>query len=128
MVNNLQETNRLEYSKELHWVDSPSVFWDMDAVIYIAILSLLIWGIVRLVQKKKGSEKIRFIDYCAKYLYTAYLPLFILFAVPLLMSGQYYILSNIIISLLPLVYGVILQLLFILIRKMRAKNELKRNG
>lgn len=106
--------NNLEYNKEYHFIDSPSVFWDLDTLIYLAILSLIIWGTIRLFGKIKDARSMTYPEYCARFLYTAYIPIFLFYFIPLLISGMF-IPSNFIISFLPLVYGGIIQLIFHLV-------------
>lgn len=112
----------LVYTKENHFIDSPSVFWDLDSFVYIFVLALIIFGIVRLVQKKKGADKISFVHFLAKYMIVCALPVFVLFLVQLLMSGVF-IPTNWIITFLPLVYGIIIQLIFFAIYKFSSKNK-----
>ena len=110
--------NELEYRKSNHYIDSPSVFWDLDSLIYIVALGLIIWGIIRLVSRIRNSRKMSFAEYISKYFYSAYVPIFLLFFVQLLISGVF-IPTNIIICVLPLVYGLIIQIIFLIVRKIR---------
>ena len=108
----------MNYDKPYHYIDSISVFLDLDTVIYIFVLALIIWGIIRLVQKVGKKQGMSFLCFLAKYLYAAYVPVFVFYMVQLIMSHQY-IVTNIIISCLPIVYGVIFQLIFKVIRNRR---------
>lgn len=119
--------NNLDYNKPYHYIDSPSVLLDLDAVVYILLLALVIWWIVRTLQKIKNKEKISFGDFCATYLYVSYVPWFILFMTQMIISGRY-LATNIIISVLPLPYGVLMQLVFKGIIKIYNKRRNIKNG
>ncbi len=110
--------NPEDYGKPFHYLLSPSTFLDLDSFVYIVVLALLVFGIVRLVAKCKGRKGISFIDFFAKYMFACSIPVFLLFFVQLAMSGQW-VVTNIIITCLPLVYGLIIQLIFMLIKKLK---------
>lgn len=114
--------SNLVYDKPYHYIDSISVFLDMDTPIYTFVLALIIWGIIRLVCKLKGKRGMSFLEFLARYLYTAYVPVFLFYLVSLIIS-QKFITTNIIITFLPLVYGVILQAIFIWIKRIRDKKK-----
>ena len=82
----------------------------------------IVFGIARLVAKCKGRKGIHFIDFFAKYMFVCSVPVFLLFFVQLAMSGQW-VMTNIIIACLPLLYGLIIQLIFMLIKKKITKEK-----
>ena len=108
--------NPEEYGKPFHYLLSSSTFLDLDSFVYIVVLTLIVFGIARLVAKCKGRKGIHFIDFFAKYIFVCSVPVFLLFFVQLAMSGQW-VMTNIIIACLPLLYGLIIQLIFMLIKK-----------
>lgn len=107
-----------EYSKPFHYLLSPATYLDLDSFVYIVVLALLVFAIVRLVAKCKGRKGISFVNFFAKYMLVCAAPVFLLFFVQLAMSGQWSV-SNAIICFLPLLYGLILQLIFKLIQKLK---------
>lgn len=120
--------DELVYDKKYHFIDSVSVWLDLDSLIYIAVSLLLIWGIANLVMKIKKKPSLNILKFMARYMILCSLPIFILFGVQLLMSGMYYIVSNVIITFLPLLYGAIIQLICVLVckhqqRKLNEKGE-----
>ena len=119
--------NEMTYNKQYHYIDSISVLLDLDTVIYIFVLALIIWGIIRLVLRIKKKQEMRFLDYLGKYFYSAYIPVFIFYSIQLIMSHQY-IATNIIINFLPVVYGVVLQLIFRTICNGRKRKTIKSSG
>ena len=90
--------NELVYDKKYHYWDSVSVFLDIDSLIYILMLMMIFWGISRI----KNKEKISIVDFISKYMINSSIPIYLLFAVQLKMSGMY-IKNNIIVTFLPLV-------------------------
>lgn len=111
------------YGKPFHYLLSPSVFLDLDSFVYIVILSLIVFAVVRIVQKVKGKKGTSVLDFYAKYMIVCSVPVFLLFFVQLAMSGQWTA-NNVIISILPLLYGLLIQLIFMLVRKLvRKKNS-----
>ncbi len=113
--------NELVYDKKYHYWDSVSVFLDIDSLIYILVMMMIFWGITRIICRVKKKEKISVFDFIRKYMIISAIPIFLLFAVSLIMSGLY-IRNNIIIAFLPLVYGVIIQVIFMIIGKIK-KNK-----
>lgn len=111
--------NETIYNKPYHYIGSPSVFWDLDSLVYIVVLGLIIWGIIRLVGKIRHGRKMSILEYGAKWFFTAYVPVFLLFFISLMMSGNF-IATNLIISFLPLVYGIIIQVVLLIVKKVRS--------
>jgi len=110
--------NELVYDKKYHYWDSISVFLDIDSLIYMLVSIMIFWGIARIICKVKKKEKISIFVFISKYTIISAIPIFLLFAVQLIMSGKY-IKNNIIIAFLPLVYGVLIQVIFMIIRKFK---------
>ena len=98
------------YDKENHFIDSFSVWLDLDSCVYIIVILLIAWGVTRLVQKTKKKDKISLLKFTSKYMIFCSLPIFVLFAVQLIMSGLF-VANNIIVTFLPLIYGAIIQLI-----------------
>lgn len=110
------------YDKDYHFWDSPAVFLDVDSIVYIGVLAVVAWLVVRLIQKIKGKEKISIIDFLAKYMILCSLPIFILYLCQLIPSG-WYTLNSVTICILPLVYGVLVQIIFMVVRKQIQKHR-----
>lgn len=108
------------YSKPFHYLLSPSVFLDLDSFVYITAVALLVFAVLRIIQKSRGRKGTGLVDFLARYMIICSVPVFLLFFVQLTVSGQWNA-NNIIISVLPLLYGLIIQLIFMLIRKLRSK-------
>lgn len=108
------------YSKPFHIAGSLSMFLDLDSFVYVMLTSLIIWLLVRLLQKKRGLKRISYITFMSKCTLFCAVPIFLLFLIQLIISGQM-VLSNWIICFLPLIYGIIIQLIFYGIKKI--KNE-----
>lgn len=106
------------YGKPFHYLLSPSNWLDLDSLIYIAIVAILVFAVARIVAKCKGKKGTNIIDFLAKYMFICSVPIFILFFIQLVLSGQWR-LDNIIISILPILYGGIIQLVFMIINKVR---------
>ena len=101
-------TNEMTYDKKYHFIDSFSVFMDIDSLIYILISALLIWIVVNIYVKSKKRTKIGFGSFVSKYMFVCSLPTFIFYAIMLVMSGVY-VFNNVVILFLPLAYGAIIQ-------------------
>ena len=114
-------TNEMTYDKKYHFLDSFSVFMDIDSLIYILISALLVWIIVNIYVKSKKRAKIGFGWFVSKYMFVCSLPTFIFYAIMLVMSGVY-VFNNVVILFLPLVYGVIIQVLVSIIIKHKRRN------
>lgn len=110
------------YNKAYHFWDSPAVFLDIDSFVYIAVAVLLAWLIVKAIRRKKGKEKIYFIEFVSRYMVLCSLPAFIGYLIMLISSGIY-TLTNVSICVLPLVYGALIQLVFYIIRKFQARRS-----
>lgn len=108
------------YGKPFHYLLSPSVFLDLDSFVYIVTVALLVFAVTRIVQRQKKKEKMGLVNFLGKYMIICSIPVFLLFFIQLAMSGQWSA-SNVIISVLPLVYGAIIQLIFMLVRKITRK-------
>ncbi len=108
--------NEMTYDKKYHFLDSFSVFLDIDSLIYILIFALLVWIIANIYAKSKKRAKIGFDLFVRKYMFVCSLPTFIFYAIMLVMSGVY-VFNNVVILFLPLVYGAIIQLLVSIIIK-----------
>jgi len=106
------------YGKPFHYLLSPSIWLDLDSLIYITIVAILSFAVVRIVAKGKRKKGTNIIDFLAKYMFICSVPVFILFFIQLILSGQRR-LDNIIISILPILYGGIIQLVFMIINKIR---------
>lgn len=103
-------TNEMTYDKKYHFLDSFSVFLDIDSLIYILISALLVWLIANIYTKSKKRANIGFASFVSKYMFVCSLPTFIFYAIMLVISGVY-IINNVVILFLPLVYGAFIQLL-----------------
>ena len=114
-------TNEMTYDKKYHFLDSFSVFMDIDSLIYILISALLVWIIVNIYAKSKKRAKIGFGWFVSKYMFVCSLPTFIFYAIMLVMSGVY-VFNNVVILFLPLVYGAIMQVVVSIIIKHKRKN------
>lgn len=111
------------YGKPFHYLLSPSIWLDLDSLIYIVVVALLAFGAVRIIVKCKNSnKKVKIIDFFARFMIPCSIPVFLLFFIHLIKSGQWTV-SNIIVSILPIVYGAIIQLIFIIIRKMAGRER-----
>lgn len=113
-------TNEMTYNKKYHFLDSFSIFLDIDSLIYILISTLLIWAIANIYIKTKKRQKICFSIFVSKYMLVCAIPVFVFYAIMLIMSGVY-VLNNIVILFLPLVYALIIQLIFRIIVRNRNK-------
>ena len=114
-------TNEMTYDKKYHFLDSFSVFMDIDSLIYILISTLIAWLIVNIYVKSKKRSKIGFSWFVSKYMFVCSLPTFIFYAIMLVMSGVY-VFNNVVILFLPLVYGAIMQVVVSIIIKHKRKN------
>lgn len=113
MINNDYEN----YGKPFHYLLSPSIWLDLDSFVYIVVVALIVFGVVKIVAKfKKSKKKVKIIDFFSRYMLACSIPVFLLFFIQLYISGEW-ILSNIIVSILPIIYGAIIQLIFVVIRK-----------
>ena len=101
-------TNEMTYDKKYHFLDSFSVFMDIDSLIYILISTLIAWLIVNIYAKSKKRSKIGFSWFVSKYIFVCSIPTFIFYAIMLVMSGVY-VFNNVVILFLPLAYGAIIQ-------------------
>ena len=104
-------TGEMTYNKKYHFWDSFSVFMDIDSLIYIFISTLLIWIIANIYSKSKKGKRISFRIFVSKYMFVCAIPVFAFYAIMLIMSGVY-VLNNIVILFLPLLYAAIIQLIF----------------
>ena len=110
--------NELVYDKKYHYWDSVSVFLDIDSLIYILVSMMIFLGITRIICRVKKEEKISLFDFISKNMIISSIPIFLLFAVQLIMSGKY-MKNNIIITFLPLLYGILIQVIFLIIREFK---------
>ena len=101
-------TNEMTYDKKYHFLDSFSVFMDIDSLIYILISTLIAWIIVNIYGKSKKRAKIGFGLFVSKYMFVCSIPTFIFYGIMLVMSGVY-VFNNVVILFLPLAYGAIIQ-------------------
>ena len=101
-------TNEMTYDKKYHFLDSFSVFMDIDSLIYILISTLIAWLIVNIYAKSKKRSKIGFSWFVSKCIFVCSIPTFIFYAIMLVMSGVY-VFNNVVILFLPLAYGAIIQ-------------------
>ena len=81
--------NEMTYDKKYHFLDSFSVFMDIDSLIYILISALLVWAIVNIYYKSKKKDKIHFGVFVSKYMLFCAIPVFVFYAIMLIMSGVY---------------------------------------
>lgn len=102
-------TNEMTYDKKYHFLDSFSVFMDIDSLIYILVSAWLIWMIVNIYNKSQKKKKVYFGAFISKYMVLCSIPVFVFYAITLIMSGMY-VFNNIVILFLPLVYGIVIQL------------------
>jgi len=114
--------NELTYNKEYHYWDSISVFLDIDSLIYILVSMMIFWGIARIILKVRKKEKISIFVFISRYMIISAVPIFLLFAIQLIMSGMY-VTNNIIITFLPLVYGILIQAIFMIVRKSKKEKK-----
>ena len=114
--------NEMTYDKKYHFLDSFSVFMDIDSLIYILISALLVWAIVNIYYKSKKKDKIHFGVFVSKYMLFCSIPVFMFYAVMLIMSGVY-VFNNIVILFLPLVYAIVIQFVFTLYLSGRRDNS-----
>ena len=112
--------NELSYEKKWHFWDSPSILLDIDSLIYLVVSVVFIWGIVCIVKKRMKKDSIKLSDFIGRYMILCSLPVFCIFLVQLIMSGKF-ILSNWIVTFLQLIYAVIIQAIFIIIKKPKGK-------
>ena len=108
------------YHKPFHISGSPSVFLDLDSLVYILCCSLLGWLLVRAIQKRKGKKESAYFEFISKYMIVCSLPVFAIYLVTLLLNGKM-VLSNWIICFLPLIYGLIIQAFTVFVEKMKLK-------
>ena len=113
------------YHKPFHIGGSPSVFLDLDTLVYITVLALLSWLIVRVIQKKKGKAEIGLAVFVSRYMLFCSGIVFLAYLVNLLLYGQM-VLNNWIICFLPLVYGGIIQLIGFIAVKMKKRQISKK--
>lgn len=112
------------YSKPFH-IGSPSVFLDLDSLVYIVISLIVIWLVVRLIQKKKSNAKSGFVKFASKYMILCAMPVFLIYLIQLIVAGKM-VVTNWIICFLPLVYGAILQLIFFGVGKIKANPAIRK--
>lgn len=112
------------YSKPFHIV-SPSVFLDLDSLVYIVISLIVIWLVIRLIQKKKGNDQSGFVMFASKYMVLCSMPIFIIYLIQLIVAGKM-VVTNWIICFLPLIYGAILQLIFFGVGKMKVNPAIRK--
>ena len=103
--------NEMAYNKKYHFLDSCSVFLDIDSLLYILISTLLIWLIVNMYYKWKKRKKISFDVFISRYMLVCSIPVFVFYAIMLAISGVY-VFNNIVILFLPLLYASIIQFVF----------------
>lgn len=113
--------NEMTYDKKYHFIDSFSVFMDIDSLIYILISALLIWTIVNIYVKSKKGAKIGFGSFISRYMFVCAIPTFVFYAVMLVRSGVY-MFNNIVVLFLPLVYALVIQLVAGIIMKRKRRN------
>ena len=106
----------LSYEKKWHFWDSPSVFLDIDSLIYLDVSVVLIWSIVCADKNRMKKESIKFSDFVSSYTILCSVPVVCIFLVQLMMSGIF-ILSNWIVAFLPLIYSIIIQVILMIIKK-----------
>ena len=115
-------TTEMTYNKKYHFLDSFSVFMDIDSLVYIFISALLIWIIANIYSKSKKKKKIGFSIFVSKYMFVCAIPVFVFYAIMLIMSGIY-VFNNIVILFLPLVYAIVIQFIFSIFLKQKRKNN-----
>ena len=103
--------NEMTYNKKYHFLDSFSVFLDIDSLLYILISALLIWQIVNMYYKWKKRKKISFGVFISRYMFVCSIPVFVFYAIMLVISGVY-VFNNIVILFLPLLYASMIQFVF----------------
>lgn len=107
------------YGKPFHYLLSPSTWLDLDSFVYIVVAALIVFGVVKIVAKCKNDKKaVKITDFLARFMILCSLPIFLLFLIQLIMSGQWTA-RNIIICILPILYGTLIQLIFVIICKIR---------
>ena len=114
--------NEMTYNKKYHFLDSFSVFMDIDSLIYILVSALLIWAIVNIYFKAKKKNRINFGVFVSKYMFFCAIPVFVFYAIMLIMSGVY-VFNNIVVLFLPLVYAFVIQLVCYLLIKQKKNNN-----
>lgn len=63
MINNDYEN----YGKPFHYLLSPSIWLDLDSFVYIVVVALIVFGVVKIVAKfKKSKKKVKIIDFFFK--------------------------------------------------------------
>jgi len=67
-------TNEMTYDKKYHFLDSFSVFMDIDSLIYILISTLIAWIIVNISAKSKKRATIGFGLFVGKYMFVCSIP------------------------------------------------------
>ena len=112
--------NELVYDKDYHYIDSISVWLDVDTVLYLAVIILLVYKTLHIIKSYKKKECISLFTFVKKYSLICALPLFALYAVQLCLSNIY-IYKNIVTTILPIIYALIIQCVFILIDKIKKK-------
>ena len=99
------------YPKPFHYAGSPSPFLDLDTFVYILVMALVIWLVVRFLQRIRGKTQISYISFMSRYLLFCSTILFLIYFFSLLINGKM-VLSNWIVCFLPLLYGTIIQFCF----------------
>lgn len=99
------------YSKPYHISGSPTVFLDLDTLLYLLLISFIVWLVVRSVQKRRKRKQISYTSFMSRYLLACSVPLFLGNLITLLLFGKM-VLANWIICFLSLIYAGVLQLLF----------------
>lgn len=115
-------TDEITYNKKYHFLDSFSVFLDIDSLIYILISALLIWAVANGFSRMKKGKKIRFGTFVSKYMIICAIPVFLFYAVMLIMSGVY-VYNNIVVLFLPLLYAAIIQFVVRIILKNKKNSK-----
>ena len=115
-------TNEMTYNKKYHFLDSFSVFMDIDSLIYILISALLAWAIMNVYHKFQKKNKISFGVFVSKYLFFCSIPVFVFYAIMLIMS-KVYVFNNIVVLFLPVVYAIIIQFVVRILLKKKRKND-----
>lgn len=112
--------NEMVYNKEYHFLDSVSVWLDLDSLVYILVILFLAFGVTNLILKLRKKKLINLLVFTKNFMVLCAIPVFVLFGVQLIMSGMF-IIGNIIITFLPLIYAVIIQLICMLVYKIIKK-------
>lgn len=113
------------YSKPFHYAGSPSPFLDLDTFVYIMIIALEIWLVLRRVQRKKGKTQILYSEFMSRYMLPSSAILFIIYLISLLLNGKM-VLSNWIVCFLPLLYSTIIQFIFYMYRKIKKQEKVRK--